>query len=707
MQSSALAFTVKELHHDLTQRYRIHGARVKELWQQFDSSQRTNVFRAGAANGDVLQHPRDRSLGDAYKMIPELNIQDISTDASFLLNILEHRATTELTHQYASGPNGQIGDHRHILNAIDKQGLRHAQARALENCFAMFMVEEKYGSFFNVPSQHRREVLAKISLAIESMVCVPQDVGELILNRQMYTLQTLVILIDDILESSATRNTKSCAKKSSQPATAALEKMALKDRPQKLSVPDLVMAASDQKASLHEYLSLLRNEPVVLTHAVSVSFFARPELVADEKGRRLPAHTDRHISAAVMDAVVGAVADAAIWDYIYELVQLLSSSVDKVHRAVVLQELSNVCHLEFTRAQSCLKRRLATCSGSKWFKRISNATTHGNAKITTKTQPEQLTRLDPQLHYLLRLCDQSLTPIQAIEWIQKLDALHRAHPMERESLVEHETDALAQLAVIVAFIRDLSPVFSMPSVSRKKGLLFVSRENALEEELGRLKHELDLGEFAVPIDNLLEPDMARSALKALNAFVIQNAGSRLGSLFQDMLQDSLQDLKNQYEHFKDKMEKGQTPAVPPVQKPSQAEVVEQRKVKEKTRPASVSVFDISGPKIEETAETVPAPKPIKVKPATAELFSTLLDPSIQGASITWIGLQSALSELRFSIKPKFGSVFALYPPEDMNANRSLTVHRQHTSKIEGHKLHIFRKRFQKVFGWTKDTFVVD
>lgn len=96
--------------------------------------------------------------------------------------------------------------------------------------------------------------------------------------------------------------------------------------------------------------------------------------------------------------------------------------------------------------------------------------------------------------------------------------------MARERMEEREADALNDLAVAVGFIQDLSPAISMPSVSRKKGQMFVSRLRDLEAEVVQLKDQLDLLDFALPIDNLLEPGMSEGALKKLDQFVINKVG---------------------------------------------------------------------------------------------------------------------------------------------------------------------------------------
>ncbi len=65
-----------------------------------------------------------------------------------------------------------------------------------------------------------------------------------------------------------------------------------------------------------------------------------------------------------------------------------------------------------------------------------------------------------------------------------------------------------------------------------------------------------------------------------------------------------------------------------------------------------------------------------------------------------------MADLKFSVIPKFGSVFTFLPPEDMQVQKSLTVHRPHKSRIEGHVLLIFASRLKKVYGWGEKSFEV-
>ncbi|KAH6896032.1 hypothetical protein B0T10DRAFT_397431 [Thelonectria olida] len=702
---------VKELHEDLAHKYKLHAATIESAWRSFNKAQRTKCVKVGAADGVVLKNPEDRSLGNVYKMMPEWNLRDITAPGSdFLLDHLKYRASKSLFEQYLGGPNDGPGDYGIIIDSMRTKNLRHVDS--YEDSYTFFL-DEKYGASFKLLSE-KAETLAEFAPAIKAGLCVPQSTGELILHRQIFFLQSLIIIIDDILEEgSKTRSQKERPKKSDKAATAAFSHLSIHSSRPKLALPDLTASAQDQDDSVVEYLGLLVSEPVVLAHALNICFFSRPELLVDEKGRHLPVHTDKYVSGALFETVHNAVKGTAIWKYIVRLLELLETSAgDKAYRAVLLQELSNLCHFEYGRAQALFRRRVHAGTGTKWFKRMSNRYDHaGNARVTMKGSPEELTRSDPQLHYVLRLCQAETTAPKAVEWMTKLCSLHEAHPLEREKLAESEADSLSDLAIIIGFIQDLSSVVSLPSASRKKGQVFLSRWQELDIELSPLKKEIDVRDFATPIDNLLEPGMADNALKKLEEFVIEKAGTKMGFLYQDLIEESLSDLQTQYQQEKAKLEqkdKGKVEYVPPIstsQLPD--ERLEQRKQKEKTRPATSPTYEITPRPEKASVEEPTAPTAtFTVSATTAEVFSTLFSQSKSRGSVSWAAFEGAMAALGFSVLPKFGSVITFYPPDTMSERKPLTLHRPHASHIEGYLSFIYARRLKRAYGWSEDTFQV-
>jgi hypothetical protein len=702
---------VQELYRDLARKYQIHRPKVEEIWSSLNASQRARTFKAGAAEGRVLKNPTDRSMGNVYKVIPEINLRDIAESGSdYLLHLLRHRATKSLIEQYGEGINGAPGDHQFIVNSMRDNNLRHANQ--FKYCFTTFFDEDNYGKSYKTPDASKfAQVMAGLSTAVDAGLCVPQSTGELILERQLYTLQTLNILIDDILDSSSTRNTKKLPKKSEEAARAALSNLTIVAKPDKLSLQDLEANALDQKSSLNEHLNLCCTEPVFLAHAINIWFFSRPELLQDEKGRHLPLHTDRFISISFFEVIHNAVAGLANWDYLCRLLQLLhdDGSDNQGRRSIILQEMSNVCHLEYNRAQSLFKRHVQTSSGSKYFKRISGVYDNGTPRVSMKVKPETFTRDNPQLHYMLRLCQAETDASKAVDWIKKLDDLHQAHPSERDEMTERELDCFSDLAVIASFVRSLSVSLSLPSPKLKKGQIYGSRSNDLAVEFNSLKTEIDLSAFAIPIDNLLEPGMARGALNALDQFIIEKTGTKMGFLYQDLVESCILEVLDYYEQKKakiDELAKVKTSSSL-IETPTPEVRIEQRRQKDKTRPAHSSVYDMVVPETTTQPEVTDPAQVFKVKQATFEVFSTLFSKSQSRGSITWTAFEAAMADLKFSVMPKTGSVFTFLPPKDMEVEKSITLHRPHYSRIEGYKLLMFAARLHRVYGWGEQSFKVE
>ncbi|KAH8844176.1 hypothetical protein MCOR27_004032 [Pyricularia oryzae] len=702
----------KELQADLARKYRRHSTRIDGIWRSFDQRQRVRCFKSSFATGGYLKHALDRSVGDSYLIAPEMNLRDVAeSDPDYLLGILKHRATSSVYDQFFGGPDGSPGDQWVIGNNMRTRNLQHSQRQAFKNCYSVFWDEDKYGWAMKVDPSHKEEVLAGLKKAIQAGLLLSQEYGELILIRQITILQVLHTLVEDILnQGSKTRGRKQLPDKQVRGAADTFSKLTISPPPAKLSLEDLVASARSQKDVFREYQSLLSSEPVVLVHAVNQRFFSHPGLVPDEKGRRLPAHTDKYISIALFDAVHDAVRTAATWTYIDCLLALLEKDyADKVYRPILLQELSNVCHLEFSRTQVGLKRAVQTASGAKQFKRVSQGLDkQGNERVNIKGDPEEFFRSDPQLHYLLRLCQAETTAPKAVDWVVKLSALHVNHPEDEAKMETREAQALGDMMAITGFMRDLSSVVSMPPLSRKKGQMFVSRSQELETELNQTKGDLDLRDFASPIGNLLDPGMALASLGVLDKFVVQKTGTKLGILYEDLIEDSLADLKNRHHEAKEKLQPNADQEwVPlPVSSPQPPELrVDHRREKDKTRPSHFSAYEITPqPAPAEHEATTTVAQIFKVSSSAADTFWRLFDKSQSRGSISWTAFEAAMAELGFSMMPKFGSIYTFLPPELLNVRKSVAFYRPHRSHIEGFSVPIFARRLNRVYGWKKESF---
>ncbi|KAH8689160.1 hypothetical protein BGW36DRAFT_391921 [Talaromyces proteolyticus] len=707
---------IKQLHKDLARKWRVHGSRVTQIWRSLKQVQREKAIRAGAARREVLKDPTDTSLGSIYKLIPEWNIRDLTKLGSdYLLDILRHRATTSLCEQYAEGANGEPGDAPFIFNSMEVNNLRHVNE--FKHCFTLFMDEDTFGKSYSAKDAAAyRKTLSDLSFAVEKGVLVPQSTGELILERLMYLLQGLNIVIEDILEAGASESQKAkpAAKKSEEATRAALSNLSLGPKQEKPSLLSTINSALDQKICLEEYLQLCRTSPSFLASAVNYWFYSRPEMIPDEKGRVIPTTTDKYISISVFEAIHNAITVAATWDFIYQLLQIVEKNPqNQLYKTILLQELSNVCNFEFERVLKQFKRYVQIHYGQKHFKRISGVYDNGVARVNLKTKPESIMMQNPQLHHKLRLCQPKTDVTAAVTWIQKLDDLHRSHPDTEIEMLGSESEAFGDIAVTAVFIQSLSRAVSLPPASAKRGQMYISRLKALMAELDLLKTEVDLADFAAPIDGLTEPGMAEEALKTLDKFTREKTGTQIGFLYEDLNDRCLADLETYYKSIKESS--GQQPKVETSWPPLDGEavpkslLVQQRKEKSKTRPPHSSVYNINPDTTGSDTETeneVPPPPVFKVKQQTAEVFSTLFSKADLRGSVNWDAFTGAMADLKFSVMPRYGSVFAFYPSEDMNVQQSFTVHRPHQSRIEGHILLRFAGRLKRLYGWDEKSFQV-
>ncbi|KAF2015158.1 hypothetical protein BU24DRAFT_424050 [Aaosphaeria arxii CBS 175.79] len=704
---------VRTLHQDLARKFKHHGSRIEQMWRSLGQEERENVLRNASGDRSVLKDPHDTSLGRVCSFIPEWNLRDLTRPSSDnLLDILKYRATTSLTEQYISGVDGARGDHEYIVDSMRRNGLRLSDASTYKDCYTLFLDDKQYGQSYKITRGKKDEVLTNMKPGIEAGFIIPQDIGELVLMRQNYLLQLLNIFVEDIFDTASTTRSKATRPtRTSDVATAALATLSFCSPPRKLGIPELVDSSQEQKTSWEDYISLISTEPTVLSHEVNLWFFTRPELVGDEKGRSMPVHTDRYISGAVLDAVHGAVKATATWNYISQLLALLDSSPDRRFRVMVLQELSNTCYLELTRAQVLFKRNVSVFSGgNRWFERKSTVRTDGIVRVSMKRNPESLMIENPQLYYMLRLCQDNLDWSGSVPWLQKLEDLHRAHPLEKDKMAERELSSLGDLAIIVTFLQSLSLVEQLPAANKKQKDSFLLRVSDLETKIGRLKEELDLGDFAIPMGNLLEPGMSSGALASLDSHVHQKMGTKLGFLYEELVDDSVVKLHKRYYESKAKASEPRAGYLVSTIPDAPESSDHQRREKEKTRPAHSSAYAIvpeaTGFPSSNARPAPPQPK-FKVKATTFNVFLLLLSRSSAArGSISWDAFVAAMTDVGFSVTPKLGSIYTFVPPENMVTRRNCTLHRPHKSCIEGVVLLIYSRRLKRVYEWDESTFTL-
>ncbi|KAJ4365368.1 hypothetical protein N0V95_000515, partial [Ascochyta clinopodiicola] len=187
---------------------------------------------------------------------------------------------------------------------MQTRGLELIDAPIYVNCYTLFTNEEKYGQSIKVKHGKESEVLPGLMPAIQAQLIVPQATGDLILMRQQYLLQSLIIIIEDILETAISLEDQTKhGKKSDEVAIKAMAMLSVHSTTEVTGLPQLLVSSLECSLALEDYTNLLTTEPTVLASEVNFWFFTRPELVPDEKGQRLPVHTDRYISEALRPGI--------------------------------------------------------------------------------------------------------------------------------------------------------------------------------------------------------------------------------------------------------------------------------------------------------------------------------------------------------------------------------------------------------------------
>ncbi|KAL5086935.1 hypothetical protein Trisim1_008502 [Trichoderma cf. simile WF8] len=455
----------------------------------------------------------------------------------------------------------------------------------------------------------------------------------------------------------------------------------------------LLLAIEKQRNDLEDYLAILRDEPSVLVYQVNSWLLSRPELVTDDRGRNLPPETDKHISCAIFEVVRGWIQKFAITSYMYNLTQMWDDPNTKSdYKRIILQEISNVLHFEYSRAQAHLIRHVQTGIGARCFRRVPNAYDEaGNPRVVMRVKPEELNGRDSLLQNMLRLCQPQTHASQAFQWVNKLDELYNSKPSCWKSLQQREVDALDELFWIVPLIEELSMVIALPPLSRKTGQLYINGSWELDYGLNKIRKEIDLQAFSVPLNKLLEPGMANEALTQLDDLVELHASCKMDFFYHYVVQYCSAYYRARSQETKD-IEQNEYPFTTAY---CIAHGVDLKKYEENRSPAQTSAS--------ENEQTVNKPnkeqlQKLDANPAAKKVFSTLFEEPKAGASITWTAFISAMAAMGFDVKHGYCSLHAFVPSSNMPMMPILTVSRPPNHKIEGHLIPTLARQLKKAYG---------
>jgi hypothetical protein len=708
---------LRELHADLHRRYLRCASEVESTWRRLTAVERESTLRAGLVDGQMLRFREDGSLGNVHLIVPEWNLQDLARGpADNLLDMLRHRATRDLNELYMGTAEGDPpGDGDFIRAMVKGHGLGHKDA--FQDCWMFFFDLGRYGSSMHIQRDHT-DILTRLDDLVNSNLIIPQRVGELVITRQVMLAQSLLILIDDILNAAnptaqpcppAGRNTRPRKPAIATTPTTAMGK-AQQPRPRSEpgpSLPDLIAAVDDRATAYSDYNGLLRSEPEVLAHALNIHFYSRPDLLPDELGRTLPAHTDKYIPGVFVDVIKGSARAEAVWRHLARLLRLLDTA-DKTNRGIAAQHVINICHSEYTAAQAWLGRQLSTRDTLRSaFRRTARPDDVGRHRLVLRKDAEFSTTISGRDRYLLRLSKPTTLCRQAGSIIAALDGLPVAESSDDPN--GEISDALSDLAEIVWLAQGLAVTASLPAFTRHRCQEVLSSLADVDAELDVLYSTLEIADFIPSANAPLTSAGLHGALDRLDAAVAREGVDDVVARYNVAITCALEPLDSAIRSPATPREPvtSDDDAVPTVTPPHAKE-----KQKQKTRPLQSlpsPAQELSGKASPSTSMPADAPASaciLSASPATITTMTTMLHRSEASRVLRWNSFESAMADLGFMVRPRGGSVFTYAPPTVLAECGSVTIHRPHSAKLEGFRLLHLARRLHAKYGWTNESFTV-
>ncbi|KAK2017556.1 hypothetical protein LZ32DRAFT_576446 [Colletotrichum eremochloae] len=714
------AADVRLLAGDLCSRWKRYSTTFESEWRSYSQEDRAHLLAEAMS---------DQSC---YQFLPDWDTENMATDPSVVLNMLEHRATTKLSEQAVessvNGPSDlDITQGNPDMLHVFFQGYVDVTA------YTAFCDGDKYGLAYQAPSWERAAAVLFPSEK-DRHLCVHQVVGDNVLVRQSHILEILGSLVRcvwnvDPEEQPGPRIPVDPL----EPAWRVLETLQREEPVAKASYDSVLDTARRSKASLTLQLAYLGMETGLLKDMVVSWLRSYPERVLDKESERAPILGDKHIGICLYDAVHDLARQHAFWAYLAEVLsewEGLGGEDGTGGRAIVLREMANVCHMGFQRAQGVLKRFIQVwMKGEKegsflFVKTLDEYDGDGYPLVTLAVEMDELHKLspamDPTAQYIVRLCQPETTAEAAFEWLQKLKDRCKATGTGA-ALEGAEAKSLEDLIDMLHFIRDVTDAVSLPPVNEEKRVkgLFVSKCRRVYNDLWALRDKLELTEFTVPLVRLGKPAMAGGALTAINDLCRRETGANIEENYEKALRESLDELRRRCAEAQSRYrkEKGLAPADPSVfvekvkSKQHDDEQQPGKKAKVKTRPTEGAEGAPPPPPPPPPPTPTPAPEPekIKVSATTAAVFDVLFNRTRARRPLAFPALEAAMAELGFTVNSQggVGSATSFIPPAG-SGWESITVHRPHgpVNKIEGYRLMRLGSRFNGHFGWAAETFEV-
>ncbi|KAG9251262.1 uncharacterized protein F5Z01DRAFT_663745, partial [Emericellopsis atlantica] len=306
----------------------------------------------------------------------------------------------------------------------------------------------------------------------------------------------------------------------------------------------LVDMAAEQASYNRQHCYFLRCNPKALCAIAGFYTKSKAGVVSGKEVSSHGSNLHNDCSVGVLEALQRAAKVDAAWTYIVNLLSDLRRDMPTTYRTQLLQELANMCDLTFRADKALVTRLFQTGLGRAWFERVSDVPDKlGNYRHRMVGDPRaELSPNDPRL-WLLNACETGADAYHVAYWMRKFVAPSvDGMPTKNSTLSDLPSPlrALVQHLYVSARLEvSLRAYIPMPSPSRKKGLLFLSRFYELETEFVALEAKASKMAFAKPSYRLNKPEVAKQAINTIEGLYADKYGTSLDDVYFDLVEDCL------------------------------------------------------------------------------------------------------------------------------------------------------------------------
>lgn len=475
---------------------------------------------------------------------PELNLRDLVVGDT-ALEFLERRAMTPVLGMYPY-------DAHTMRTSMRVNGISHRTGRK-KGAVMMFIEEDQYGACMAETARARGNEMDKLMQMGNGCILIENE-GLMVLERQQVIYCFLTILVDDIMDMKRTlehpnegmdlpkRKIATTAhlreEATKLPAQLEVSRSPRKSKSAKTKVPlrdYLVQDSEEQFLSTYDHVNLIREEPLYFSHIAENYFFSSPGMVMDENGVMDHIYTGDNATKSTLLLLREAYQATAYWQYLLTLANSLGKRTSEKIRNPLTDELWATCGKELLRVRAVYRRYVQTeIKYSKYFVRAGST-------IQLKGTLEAVAKKNQFVSWILQLAAKTEhSDTDTAQLLSKLDAFQGTVIKARELISERMGDALADIAVIVAFMARLRQIIVVPAHAATS--VFEKKLAVRAAEMEAACNGVDLLDYVFPVENLKEFAACVGCFHAIDTRLSAAGLGGLSSVFREPMESSIREV---------------------------------------------------------------------------------------------------------------------------------------------------------------------